>query len=325
MKKKILITGAAGFIGSHLSEYFAQKGFAVRAFDRYNSFNSFGWLDHSKFKKDMDCILGDVRDYDSVSKAMNGCVGVIHLAALIGIPYSYHSPLAYIKTNVEGTYNVLEAAKNFRIKNIITTSTSEIYGSAEYLPIDEKHPINCQSPYAASKAAADQIAISFYRSFKLPVKILRPFNTYGPRQSARAIIPSIIAQCIKNKKNEILLGNLEPTRDLSYIDDTCSAFYHAYNCKRLVGQIVNSGANNCISMKFLAHQIAKLMGRKIKIKKQSFKIRPTQSEVQNLKCNNKKIRSFTKWKPKIKLEDGLLKTIKWVKKNISYFEDTYSL
>ena len=198
MKKKILITGAAGFIGSHLSEYFIKKNFKVRVFDRYNSFNSFGWLDQSELKKDMDCVLGDVRDYDSVYKAMKGCDGVIHLAALIGIPYSYYSPLAYVKTNVEGTYNILEAAKNLKIENIITTSTSEIYGSAKYLPINEIHPINSQSPYAASKVAADQIALSYYRSFNLPVKILRPFNTYGPRQSTRAIIPTIISQCLKN-------------------------------------------------------------------------------------------------------------------------------
>lgn len=325
MKKKILITGAAGFIGSHLSEYFVKKGYKVKAFDRYNSHNSFGWLEKSVHKDQLELILGDIRDYDSVYKAMKDCEGVIHLAALIAIPYSYYSPLAYIKTNVEGTYNVLESAKNHNIKNLIITSTSEIYGSAKYLPIDEKHPINSQSPYAASKAAADQIALSFYKSFKLPVKILRPFNTYGPRQSARAIIPSIIAQCIKNKKKEILLGNLKPTRDLSYIDDTCDAFYQVYKCKKLVGHIVNSGNNTSISMISLAKMIAKLVGRKVNIKKQHFKIRPKESEVQNLKCNNQKLLLFTKWKPKIKLEAGLIKTIKWVRKNISYFEKTYSL
>ena len=324
MKKKILITGAAGFIGSHLSEYFIKKNFKVRVFDRYNSFNSFGWLDQSELKKDMDCVLGDVRDYDSVYKAMKGCDGVIHLAALIGIPYSYYSPLAYVKTNVEGTYNILEAAKNLKIENIITTSTSEIYGSAKYLPINEIHPINSQSPYAASKVAADQIALSYYRSFNLPVKILRPFNTYGPRQSTRAIIPTIISQCLKNDK-KILLGNLEPTRDLTYVEDTCSAFFKVYKCKKLAGEVVNSGTNYSISMKTLAIEIAKILNKKIKIELDIKRTRPKLSEVSNLKCDNKKIKFYTGWKPKTKLNIGLKKTINWVMENLDDYNDYYSL
>ena len=324
-KKKILITGAAGFIGSHLSEFFVKKGYKVLAFDRYNTDNNFGWLEQSYYKKDMNCVLGDIRDYDSVNKTIKECDAVIHLAALIGIPYSYFSPLAYIKTNIEGTYNVLEAAKNHKVNNVIITSTSEIYGSAQYTPIDENHPVNSQSPYAASKAAADQIALSFYRSFKLPVKILRPFNTYGPRQSSRAIIPSIITQCIKNKKNNLYLGNLKPTRDFSYVEDTCNAFYHVFNSEKLVGQIINSGTNSNVSMKFLALKIAKIMGRNISIKQNKNKMRPIASEVDNLKCDNKKIVKITKWKPKTSLNNGLKKTIEWVKKNISYYTDTYSL
>ena len=208
---KLLITGATGFIGSHLAELCVEKGFNVVAFDRYNPNNYWGWLEESRYKDDVKVILGDVRDYDSVSKVMEGCDVVFHLAALIGIPYSYVSPLAYIRTNVEGTYNVLEAAKNLELEQVLITSTSETYGSAQYTPIDENHPLEAQSPYAASKIAADQLALSYFRSFDLPIKIVRPFNTYGPRQSARAIIPTIISQLL-NRKKSIELGNLTPTR-----------------------------------------------------------------------------------------------------------------
>jgi nucleoside-diphosphate-sugar epimerase len=256
---------------------------------------------------------------------MKRCKSVIHLAALIGIPYSYESPLAYIRTNVEGTYNILESAKNLNLNNIIITSTSEVYGSAKYLPIDEKHPINAQSPYAASKASADQLSLSFYKSFKLPVKIIRPFNTYGPRQSNRAIIPSIINQCLKNKNGNIILGNTMPTRDFSYVEDTCEAFLKIYNNKKLFGQVVNSGTNSNISIEDLAKKIFKIMKANYKIKTIDLKTRPKLSEVDNLQCNNRKIKKIANWKPKINLEQGLKKTIEWIKSNQSHYSDTYSL
>ena len=239
MNKKIFITGATGFIGSHLCEMSVKKGFKVVGFDRYNSNYNLGWLEKSKYKKDINFIFGDIRDYDSVYKSMKGCNKVFHLAALIGIPYSYVSPLAYVKTNVEGTYNVLEAAKNLNLKDIIITSTSEVYGSAKYLPINEKHPLNAQSPYAASKISADQLALSYYKSFNLPIKIIRPFNTYGPRQSSRAVIPRIMLQCINKKNKKIILGNLSPTRDFNYVEDTCEAYFDVLKCNKLVGKTIN--------------------------------------------------------------------------------------
>ena len=232
MKHKIFITGAAGFVGSHLTEKLIKKKYKVVAFDRYNSNNDFGWLNKIRSKNKKNFILGDIRDFDSVYNAMKGCKVVFHLAALIGIPYSYISPVAYLKTNVEGTYNVLEAARRLKIKNVIVTSTSEVYGSAKYLPINENHPINSQSPYAASKAAADQLAMSFYKSFNLPVKIIRPFNIYGPRQSQRAIIPTIINQTLNKSKN-ITLGNVKPTRDFNYVLDVVDAFIKIMNNKKL--------------------------------------------------------------------------------------------
>ena len=220
--KRILVTGSAGFIGSHLTEYLIKRGYNVVAFDRYNSNNHYGWLENSKYKKKIKFILGDIRDYDSVNKAMNDCDSVMHLAALIGIPYSYVSPTAYIKTNVEGTLNVLESAKNLGIKQIIVTSTSEVYGTAVSKKLSENDELKAQSPYAASKIAADQLALSYYRSFGLPVKIIRPFNTFGPRQSARAVIPTIITQALL--KNKIKIGNLNATRDFLYVEDLCSAY-----------------------------------------------------------------------------------------------------
>ena len=325
LNKKILITGAAGFIGSHLAEYFIKKGYKVVAFDRYNSNNSFGWLDKSPYKKKIECVLGDIRDYDSVFKTMKNCDSVIHLAALIGIPYSYISPLAYIRTNVDGTYNILEASRNLKIKNIVITSTSETYGSAQYMPIDEYHPIVSQSPYAASKAAADQLALSFYRSYNLPVKIIRPFNTYGPRQSSRAIIPSIINQCLYNKNRNIFLGNIKPTRDLTYVEDLCEAFLKVFKNKKLFGEVVNVGNNSNISIKDLVNKISKLINVKVKIKSEKLRVRPKYSEVSDLKSSIKKITMFTKWKPKTKIDRGLKKTIDWIKLNKNYYKNNYSL
>jgi len=228
---KVLVTGSGGFIGSHLAEKCIEKGYTVRAFVRYNSNNRWGWLDSSPYKKDFEVITGDIRDFDSVFNAVKGCDAVFHLAALIGIPYSYTSPLAYIKTNIEGTYNILQASKELDVSHILVTSTSETYGTAQYVPIDENHPAVGQSPYSATKIAADQLAISYYRSFGLPVKIVRPFNTYGPRQSARAIIPTIISQILAGKK-EIKVGSLNPTRDLTFVSDTCRGFLEIFNLNR---------------------------------------------------------------------------------------------
>jgi NAD dependent epimerase/dehydratase len=317
MSKKILITGATGFIGSHLTEFLVKKGYKIIAFDRYNPNSDYGWLKNSKFIKDVEIILGDIRDYDSVLKAMKGCSAVMHLAALIGIPYSYVSPLAYVKTNIEGTYNILEAAKNLKLRNIIITSTSEIYGTPKKLPINETFPVNCQSPYAASKAAADQLALSYFRSFNLPIKLIRPFNTYGPRQSNRAIIPTIISQCLKNKKKEIILGNINPTRDLNYVEDICAAFYEIYKSKKAVGKVLNVGSNTNISIKNLAKNIMKIMNVKFKIKCSSLRERPKKSEVDHLKCDNSKIIKNTNWKSKTKLNEGLVKTVNWYLKNLN--------
>lgn len=318
-KKKILITGATGFIGSHLTEFLVEKGYQVVAFDRYNPNNDHGWLKDSKYKKDFEIILGDIRDYDSVLNAMKNCDSVMHLAALIGIPYSYVSPLAYIKTNVEGTYNVLEASKNLKLENIIITSTSEIYGTPKKLPIREDAAVNCQSPYAASKAAADQLSLSYFKSFNLPVKIIRPFNTYGSRQSNRAVIPSIISQCLQSKNKQISLGSTKPTRDLNYVGDICEAFEEVYKSKKIIGEILNVGSNSNISIKDLANKIMKILKINYKIKTSNKRIRPKASEVDDLKCDNSKIIKLTKWKSKVKLDQGLAKTISWIKLNQNIF------
>ena len=310
--KRILITGATGFIGSHLTEFLVKLGFDVVAFDRYNSNNDWGWLENSKYKNDFQVILGDIRDYDSVSKAMADCDAVFHLAALIGIPYSYVSPLAYIRTNIEGTFNVLETAKNIGLEQILITSTSETYGSAQYVPIDEKHPLVGQSPYSASKIAADQLAISYYRSFNLPVKIVRPFNTYGPRQSARAIIPTIISQ-ILNGKTEIKLGNLAPTRDLTFVTDTCAGFEEIYKSDSLFGEVTNIGMKAEISIGQLAKLIASKMDVELSIKSIDERIRPGKSEVERLFCDNTKLSEYTQWKPNYSLEKGIVQVIEWMK------------
>tara|TARA_B100001123_G_C15188699_1_gene978373 strand:- start:17 stop:994 length:978 start_codon:yes stop_codon:yes gene_type:complete len=310
MTDKILITGATGFIGSHLAELCVEKGLNVVAFDRYNPNNSWGWLENSKYNKDMKIILGDIRDYDSVFKAMKGCNKIFHLAALIGIPYSYVSPLAYIRTNLEGTYNVIESAKSYNLDQILITSTSETYGSAKYIPMDEKHDLVGQSPYAASKIAADQLALSYYLSFNLPIKIIKPFNTFGPRQSLRAIIPTIITQALNNKK-EIILGNLSPTRDFLYVKDTCRSFIEISKSKKLFGEVINVGTKTEISIEKLAKKILKIMDLKLKIKKETIRSRPKKSEVDRLCCENKKILKTTKWKPSYSLESGLRETIEW--------------
>jgi len=317
--KKILITGAGGFIGSHLSELCVKRGYKVKAFVHYNSNSRAGWLDCSKQKKQMDIIAGDIRDFDSVSQAMKGCDTVFHLAALIGIPYSYRSPLAYVKTNIEGTYNVVEAAKAQSVKNILITSTSETYGTAEYVPIDERHPKKGQSPYAASKIAADQLALSYYRSFNSPVTVIRPFNTYGPRQSARAIIPTVVTQILEGKRS-LNLGHLQPTRDFTFVEDAAKGFCEVVKAKKLIGEEVNIGRNEEISIGDLARLIAKLMGKKITFLKDTKRLRPQKSEVEQLRCDNSKILKATAWKPSYDLEKGLMKTISWISKNTRMYK-----
>ncbi len=321
-----MVTGSSGFIGSHLTEYLVEKGYDVVAFDRYNSNNHYGWLEQSKYKKKIKFILGDIRDFDSVNKAMQGCDGVMHLAALIGIPYSYISPTAYIKTNVEGTLNVLESAKNLKLKQVIITSTSEVYGTAMKKKLSEKDELKAQSPYAASKIAADQLSLSYYRSFGLPIKIIRPFNTFGPRQSARAVIPTIITQAITNKK--IKIGNLNATRDFLFVEDLCSAYEKILKSNKLFGEVVNVGVNSEISIKNLIVKISKILKIKLISVVEKQRTRPKKSEVNRLNCNNEKLKKLTNWKPKYKLDEGLVKMIEWIKKdnNIkNYKSDKYNI
>jgi len=316
---KVLVTGAGGFIGSHLCEALVENGYKVKAFVRYNSRNFWGWLETSPYKEDMEIIAGDIRDYDSVKDAMRDTDIVFHLAALIGIPYSYISPLAYVKTNIEGTYNVLQAARELGIKRVIHTSTSEVYGTARYVPIDENHPLQPQSPYSASKIGADQIALSFYHAFGLPVVIARPFNTYGPRQSARAVIPTIITQILEGAK-KIKLGNITPTRDLNYVKDIVEGFIKIMKTSDLEGEILNIGSGAEISIRDLADKIASLMNVKIEIKEEDIRKRPKKSEVERLVCNSDKMRRLTCWMPKYSLDKGLKETIKWFRENLHLYK-----
>lgn len=320
--KKILVTGATGFIGSHLIELLVESGCSVKAFAKYNFQNDWGWLDHSHVKNDIEIFLGDIRDYDAVFKAIADVDVIFHLAALIGIPYSYISPLAYIKTNIEGTYNVLQAAREKQVKKIIITSTSETYGTAQYIPIDEKHPLVGQSPYSASKIAADQLAVSYYRSFELPVIIARPFNTYGPRQSARAIIPTIITQLLSGQK-KLKLGNLTPTRDLNYVKDIVKGFLKLAESEKVYGQITNLGSNTEISIGELVNLLIKLTGQSSEISIDAARIRPEKSEVNRLVCDNKKIVELTGWQPKYSLEEGLKETLEWFRENLQYYKANF--
>jgi NAD dependent epimerase/dehydratase len=317
--RKLLITGAGGFIGSHLVEKCIEEGYTVKAFVHYNSRNSWGWLENSYLRNDIEVVSGDVRDFDSVCSAIKGCDSVFHLAALIGIPYSYESPLAYIRTNIEGTYNVLQSSKMHNLSNVIITSTSETYGSAQYVPIDEKHPMVGQSPYSATKIGSDHLALSFYRSFNLPVKVIRPFNTYGPRQSSRAIIPTVITQ-ILNGETEIKLGNLSPTRDLTFVKDTAEGFLQIAKASDLYGEITNIGMNNEISIGDLVDLIIEIMNVKVKIITDNKRIRPEKSEVERLFCNNMKIINKTNWKPEYNIQKGLTETIDWLARNLKHYK-----
>jgi NAD dependent epimerase/dehydratase len=317
--KKVLITGAGGFIGSHLTELCVELGYEVKAFIRYNSKNNWGWLEQFDSLENIEIIAGDIRDFDSVKDAMKGCHAVFHLAALIGIPYSYVSPLAYLRTNVEGTYNVLQAARESNLTNILITSTSETYGTAQYVPIEESHPLVGQSPYSASKIGADQLALSYYRSFDLPVKIVRPFNTFGPRQSARAIIPTVISQILSGK-NEIELGNLTPTRDLTFVKDTVKGFMEIFRNDDLLGEVTNIGMNTEISMANLVKLIIEIIGEKVTLISIDERIRPDKSEVERLVCDNSKIVKTTNWRPEYSLEQGIQETVEWLKKNINIYK-----
>ena len=318
-KKKILVTGAGGFIGSHLVESLVEKGYQVRAFIRYNSKNNWGWLENSPLRGDFEVYTGDIRDYDSVREAMKDVDVVFHLAALIGIPYSYVSPLAYVKTNIEGTYNVLQAARDRGVERVIQTSTSEVYGTAQYVPINEIHPLQPQSPYSATKIGADNLALSYYNSFQLPVMVVRPFNTYGPRQSARAIIPTIITQILQGNP-KITLGNLTPTRDLNYVGDTVNGFMKISEADHLLGETVNIGSGREVAIGDLARLIASFMGCEIEIGQEGQRIRPERSEVERLLCDNGKIKQFTGWEPEYSLEEGLKETIAWFKENKNLYK-----
>lgn len=322
---RVLVTGAGGFIGSHLAEFLTEKGFEVKGFVRYNSKNNWGWLEESIYKDKIEVYSGDIRDFDSLKDAMRGVDIVFHLAALIGIPYSYVSPLAYIRTNVEGTYNVLQAARELKTQKVIHTSTSEVYGTAQYVPIDENHPVNPQSPYAATKSGADQLALSFHRSFGLPVSVIRPFNTFGPRQSARAVIPTIVSQLLAGRES-IKLGNLEATRDMNYVLNTCEGFWQVGLHESSTGEVMNLGSNREISVKDLAQLIASLMNRELEIEVDEQRIRPGKSEVERLLCDCTKAREATGWKPRHTLEEGLKETITWLKDHMEcYKPDIYNV
>ena len=310
--KKVLVTGACGFIGSHLVEALVKKGAKVRAFVYYNSFGHWGWLDTLplKIQKAMEVFSGDIRDFGSVNRAMAGMDVVFHLAALIGIPYSYVAPESYVDTNVKGTLNVLNAARENKVRKLVHTSTSEVYGTARYVPIDEKHPLQGQSPYAATKIAADMLAESFFRSFGIPVSICRPFNTFGPRQSARAVIPTILTQVLQGKK-EIDLGNTETTRDFNYVTDTVEGFIRIGECDQTVGEVINIGSGREISIGDLVATLAKVLGRRIEIHKDRKRIRPSNSEVYRLCADSGKARAILGWEPKVALEEGLSRTAAW--------------
>lgn len=315
--KKILISGSDGFIGSHLTEELVRQGYDVKAFVLYNSFNSWGWLDSCspEVKGKFEVFSGDIRDPYGVRQAMKGCDAVLHLAALIGIPYSYHSPDTYIDTNVKGTLNIVQAAKDYEIQKVIHTSTSEVYGTAQFVPITEDHPLKGQSPYSASKIGADQIAYSFYSSFSTPITILRPFNTYGPRQSARAVIPTIISQ-IASGKDTIKLGSVHPTRDFNYVEDTVSGFISALKSgDQTNGEVINIGSNFEISIGDTANLIAEIMGKKINWVTDDQRLRPEKSEVERLWASNAKAKQLLGWEPKYSGKEGfrkgLEKTIEW--------------
>ena len=325
--KRILVTGADGFIGSHLTEELVKKGYEVKAFAFYNSFNTWGWLDSidKDVMEHVEMFTGDIRDPHGVKTAMVGCQAVFHLAALIGIPFSYHSPDAYVDTNIKGTLNVLQAARELETERVLVTSTSEVYGTAQYVPIDEKHPFQGQSPYSATKIGADRLAESFYRSFNLPVSIVRPFNTYGPRQSARAVIPTIITQLISGNE-EIKLGSLLPTRDFNFVKDTANGFISIYESDKTIGEEINIATGEEISIGELADELIRQINPKAKIVCDEERLRPEKSEVNRLLGSNEKIKRLTNWKRNWSFSEGLAETIKWMRDHLAeYKTDIYNV
>ena len=317
MGKRVLVTGAGGFIGSHLTERLVELGADVRAFVHYNALGAWGWLDNSSVRNAVQVVAGDVCDRDSVRQAMQGCEIVFHLAALIAIPYSYQAPASYVRTNVEGTLNVLQAARDAGVECVIHTSTSEVYGTARRIPIDEAHPLQGQSPYSASKIGADKMAEAFHRSFCLPVVTIRPFNTFGPRQSARAVIPTIITQLLAG--NTVRLGNLDATRDLNYVSNTVDGFVAAAESPKALGKTINLGSNREISIKELAKLIARIMNRPLEIETEPVRLRPAGSEVERLIASNQLALDLLGWEPKVNLELGLEYTIAWVSKHLDRY------
>ena len=325
--KKILVTGSDGFIGSHLTEELVRAGYQVKAFVYYNSFNTWGWLDTlpSDVMKNVEIFQGDVRDPNGVKEAMKETAAVFHLAALIAIPFSYHSPDTYVDTNIKGTLNILQAAREQDLERVLVTSTSEVYGTAQYVPMDEKHPFQGQSPYSATKIGADRLAESFYRSFQLPVSIVRPFNTFGPRQSARAVIPTIITQLLAGKE-KIHLGSLTPTRDFNYVKDTVNGFIKIYESERTIGEEINIATQHEISIGELAEELIRQINPNAKIVCDEERLRPEKSEVNRLLGSNKKIKELTDWKPVYSFEEGLSETISFFKDNMDkYKPDIYNI
>lgn len=319
--KKVVVTGAGGFIGSHLVERLLEMGAAVRAFVHYNSLNSWGWLDTfpKNVLKEIEVYRGDIRDFSGVREAVKNTDIVFHLAALIGIPYSYYSPDSYVETNIKGTLNVLQASRDASVGRVMVTSTSEVYGTAMSVPIDEHHRKQAQSPYSATKIAADFIAKSFFYSFGLPVTIVRPFNTFGPRQSLRAIIPTIVTQLLSGKR-EIKLGALQPRRDFVYVKDTVEGFVKIAECGDTIGEEINICTGKAISIGELAQTVVQMLGSKARVVVDRDRLRPRRSEVQNLLGDNTKLRSFTNWTPEHSLEEGLSFTIEWYRQNLGYFK-----
>ncbi len=327
MANTVLVTGADGFIGSHLTERLVREGERVKAFCYYNSFGTWGWLDTlpAEIKNEIEVFTGDIRDPNGVRTAMKGQEIVYHLAALIAIPFSYHSPDSYVDTNIKGTLNVLQAARDLGTKRLLVTSTSEVYGTAQYVPIDEKHPFQGQSPYSATKIGADRLAESFYRSFGTPLTIVRPFNTYGPRQSARAVIPTIITQLLAGKE-EINLGSLSPTRDFNYVEDTVSGFLALAGCAAAVGEEVNIATGQEISIGALAQEMIDQINPAAKIMCETARLRPADSEVERLLGSNAKIRSLTGWAPAHTFSEGVAKTIAWLRENQNHYKtDIYNI
>lgn len=327
MTKKVLVTGADGFIGSHLTEELVRAGHEVRAFALYNSFNTWGWLDtlSPEVMESVEVFTGDVRDPNGVKESMKGCDAVFHLAALIAIPYSYHSPDTYVDTNIKGTLNVLQAARDLDTGRVLVTSTSEVYGTAQYVPIDESHPYQGQSPYSATKIGADRLAESFYRSFDLPVSIVRPFNTYGPRQSARAVIPTIITQLLAGKE-EIKLGSLTPTRDFNYVKDTANGFIKIFESDKTVGEEINIATQQEISIGQLAEELIRQINPHAQIVCEEERLRPEKSEVNRLLGSNEKILRLTEWKPQFTFEEGLAETVAFLKDNMDKYKvDIYNI